>query len=344
MLISILITLVLFIATLISVWVKLPLIVVFILIIATLVKTSHLLGNATEELANYYSATIGGLMNATLGNLTEIVVGFFALSKGLVDVVKASIAGSIIGNLLFVFGMAVFVGSFRKKELVLKKHEAEISSTMLLICVLLLLFPSLLFIFHEEAYVMNISIAVAIALVSLYLLSLVFSLYTHKNLFLSKTGEKPSMKKTHAILIMLFSVVILLVVGEMFAGRIEEIAHKLHFGELFIGAFLVGLAGNAAEHLGALQFAIKNKMSLVLNTTIGSSLQLAMFVTPLLVFISYFTGHFMNLAFLPVEIFAILASVLLINEIARDGAVNWLEGVQLMLLYLIIGVVFFFLP
>ena len=126
--------------------------------------------------------------------------------------------------------------------------------------------------------------------------------------------------------------------------NLELIAKSLHFGELFIGAFLVGLAGNAAEHLGALQFAMKNKMSLVLNTTIGSSLQIAMFVTPVLVFVSYGLGNFMSLSFLPIEIVAILASVLLINEISRDGEVNWLEGVQLIVLYVIMGVLFFFHP
>ncbi|MBI5065706.1 hypothetical protein HZA97_05715, partial [Candidatus Woesearchaeota archaeon] len=154
--------------------------------------------------------------------------------------------------------------------------------------------------------------------------------------------RKISIKKIHAFLLMFFSIVILVIVSEMFAGRIEAIAHALNFGELFIGAVLVGVAGNAAEHLGAMQFAIKNKMSLVLNTTIGSSLQIAMFVAPVFVFVSFFMGNFMSLTFLPIEIVSIFAAVLLMNEISRDGCVNWLEGAQLVSLYIIIGVLFFF--
>lgn len=339
---SVIVSFALFIITLILAYFNAPLFVLFTVIILTLVKASHLLGHATEELANYYSSTLGGLMNATLGNLAELIIGFFTLKEGLVEVVKASLTGSIIGNTLLVFGTAVFIGSFKKKELVLNKHESEVSSTMLLIAVLFLLFPSLLFFFHEESHSASISFFVASALLLLYFLSLFFSLHTHKKHFVSESHEKPKIKKIHAFLLMLFSIVILVIVSEMFAGKIEDIAHALNFSELFIGAVLVGVAGNAAEHLGAIQFAIKNKMSLVLNTTIGSSLQIAMFVAPVFVFGSYLMGNFMNLTFLPIEIMSIFAAVLLMNEISRDGRVNWLEGAQLILLYIIICVLFFF--
>lgn len=316
--------------------------IVFIVVILTLVKAAHLLGHATEEIANYYSPSLGGLLNATFGNLAELIIAFFALKEGLVTVVKASLTGSILGNLLLVFGLAVFVGGMKKKEMVLKKHEAEISSTMLLITVILLLVPSALFLFHEEAYEVPISMAVAVALIVLYLLSLLFSFYTHKEYFLSVSHEKPTLKKSHAFLLLIGSILILVFASEIFAGQLEHIAENLGFSELFIGAVLVGVAGNAAEHLGALQFAVKNKMSLVLNVTIGSSLQIAMFVAPVLVFISYFMGNMMTLAFLPIEILTIFASVLLINEVLRDGAVNWIEGIQLLVLYIIIAMLFFF--
>ena len=342
MLKSLLLSAALFVITLILVYFHAPLLIIFILIILTMIKTAHLLGNATEELANYYSPTIGGLLNATLGNTAELIIGFFALKEGLIDVVKASITGSMIGNILLVFGLAIVAGGLKKKEMKLKKHEAEVSSTMLLITVLLLLFPSLLILFHEESHTVSISIAVAISLMALYLLSLVFSLYTHKEYFLNVSHEKPTMKKSHAFFYLLSSIIILMILSEIFASKIEAIAHNLHFGELFVGAILVGIAGNAAEHLSAIRFARKDKMSLVLNTTIGSSLQVAMFVAPLLVFFSLVLGNFMSLTFLPLEIIAIIASVLLINEVARDGSVNWLEGIQLVVLYIVIAVLFFF--
>ena len=150
------------------------------------------------------------------------------------------------------------------------------------------------------------------------------------------------MKKRNAFFLLIFAVIILGIVSELFASRLEAFAHSAGLGELFIGAILVGIVGNAAEHLSAIQFARKNKMSLVLNSTIGSSLQIAMFVAPVLLFVSYLMGSTMNLAFLPIEIAAIIFSVLLINEISRDGEVNWLEGLQLLLLYIILAIIFFF--
>ena len=171
---------------------------------------------------------------------------------------------------------------------------------------------------------------------------MIFSFYTHKKYFATGEHEKPKMKKWHAVLLMIGSIIILAVVSELFAARIETIAHALHWGDLFIGAILVGIVGNAAEHLSAIQFARKNKASLVLNTAIGSSLQIAMFVAPVLVLISVLVGNVMSLAFLPIEIVAILLSILLMNEISKDEAVNWLEGLQLLVLYIIIAIVFFF--
>ena len=266
----------------------------------------------------------------------------FAIKEGLVNIVKASITGSIIGNILFVFGGALFIGGLKNKEQKLNIRETSITSTMLLAAVVLLLLPSMLFLFNEEIYLKQISIAVAIGLIGLYLCSLIFLFYTHKNWFATSSHEKPKMKKIHAFFLMLFAVVVLLFVSEGFAHQLENIAHALGFGELFVGAVLVGVVGNAAEHFGALQFATKDKMSLVLSTTIGSSLQIAMFVAPILVFVSIALGHFMSLAFLPIEIVSILVSVFLLNEIAADGRVNWLEGIQLIILYLVIAVIFFF--
>lgn len=335
-------TLALFVLTLGLIFFEVNFLVIFFFIAVTLVMGSKLLGNATEEIANYYSPTAGGLLNATMGNLAELIIAIFALRAGLVDVVKASITGSIIGNVLLVFGAAVFVGGFKFKESKLNKREAQVSSTMLLITSLLLLLPSILGFFHEELYTPQISYAVAASLFILYICSMIFSFVTHKHYFTVGEKEKPKMKKLHAFLLLIFSVVILVILSELFASRLEEFAHSVGWGELFIGAILVGIVGNAAEHLSALQFAMKGKTSLVLNVTIGSSLQIGMFVAPLLVFISWFMGAPMTLAFIPIEIIAIILSVFLINEIASDGEVNWLEGLQLLFLYVVLAILFYF--
>lgn len=331
-----------FVITLLLVYLNLPLYICFIFIILTLILGARVLGDSTEEIANYYSPTAGGLLNATLGNLPELIIGFFALKEGLIDVVKASITGSIIGNILLVFGLSIFVGGLKFKELKLTKHESSISSTMLLISAFLLLIPSILFFFHEEAYKIQVSYVVAIALFVLYVASIIFSFVTHKKYFATGDHEKPKMKKSHAVMYMIGSIIVLAVISELFAGRIESIAQTLHFGDLFIGAILVGIVGNAAEHLSAVQFARKNKASLVLNTAIGSSLQIAMFVAPLLVLMSILLGNTMSLSFLPIEIVAILLSILLMNEISKDGEVNWIEGLQLLVLYIALAIVFFF--
>lgn len=338
----ILVTSALFAVTLLLAYFEANFVLVFIFITLTLLLGSKVLGSATEELANYYSPMAGGLMNAALGNLPELIIGFFALREGLVDVVKASLTGSIVGNILLVFGAAVFVSGVSRKESKINRHEVEISSTMLLITSILLLVPSILFFFHEETHTVEISYAVAGALFLLYLCSIVFSFFTHKHYFVVGGHEKPKMKKSHAFILLLVSVAMLGVVSELFAGRLEPIAHTFGFGELFIGAIIVGIVGNAAEHLSAIQFARNNKMSLVLNTTLGSSIQIGMFVAPILVLLSALMGNPMTLSFLPVEIFAILLSVGLINSISRDKEVNWLEGIQLLFLYLIIAIVFFF--
>lgn len=335
-------TISLFILTLLLIYFKVNFLIVFLFIALTIVLGARLLGDATEEIANHYSPTTGGFLNAFFGNLAELIIGFFALKEGLVEVVKASLTGAIIGNILLVFGVSVLVGGFRFKESKLNKHESKISSTMLMIAALLLLIPSILFIFHEESYSTQISLAVALVLFILYISSLIFSFYTHKHYFDSEIKEKPKMKKSHVFLMLIISVIVLGILSELFASRLEEFAHQVGWGELFIGAILVGIVGNAAEHLSAIQFARKNKMSLVLNTTIGSSLQIAMFVAPLLVFVSLFLGNTMNLSFVPLEIVAISFSVFLLNEISKDGEVNWLEGLQLLLLYIVLAIVFFF--
>ncbi len=316
--------------------------ITFLLILLALIKSSSLLGFATEEAAANFGGNAGGLLNATFGNLAELIIGFFAIKEGLVEVVKASITGSIIGNALLVFGMAIIAGSLKRKELKINEKEIEVNSTMMLLAVLLFLFPSLLFIFHEETHAKEITLITAFFLMLVYIASIVFSFITHKDWFFTHGEEKASLSKKQSIGLMLFSVVLIVILSESFAGMIEEIGKSLNLNELFMGAIVVGVVGNAAEHLTAIEFSRKNKMSLVMNTTVGSSLQIAMFVVPLLVFSSFAIGHELILSFLPIEIISIVVSVLLLNEVYRDKRVNWLEGMQLIVLYLIIAVLFYF--
>lgn len=332
----------LFAAMLITAAMGLPSAIPFVLSILVLMVAASLLGHATEEMAGYYSQTAGGLMNATLGNTAELIICFFAIQQGLVEVVKASITGAFLGNVLLIFGLAVMAGGMRRKELSIAQREGEANSTMLLLAVLFLLFPSLLFIFHEQEFDKEISLVAAVLMILIYALSLIFSFVTHKEWFLSAHKIKPRMKKRDAILLLLFSFLAIAFASERFAGMLEGIAQQFNLGELFIGAVLVGLAGNAAEHFIAIKFAREDKMSLALNVTIGSSLQLAMFVVPVLVFLSLLSPSFLSLSFLPIEIVAILASVMLMIQIERDKKVNWFEGLQLVALYLIIAVLFFF--
>ncbi len=296
----------------------------------------------TEELSKYYSPTIGGLINATLGNIGELIIGFFALKEGLGEVVKASITGSIIGNLLLLFGMATFVGGLFYKTQFIKKKVSEVNSTMLMITLLLILFPSMLNIFHEEKYSLPISLFISVVMLSIYFGSLLFSLITHRTWFLSKEEGKPSISKERGWLYLILSVLVLSLLSERFASLIEETAHAFGFNELFIGAIIVGLVGNVGEHLSSIKFAYVNKFDLVVSTSVGSALQIALFVLPVLVLLGFWIGEPITLNFLPIEIASILASVLLINEVIKDAEVNWFEGVQLIALYLIIALVFFF--
>ena len=323
----------------------LPLLIQVGLMVLTLIKASSMLGKGTEEIANHYSPSIGGLLNASFGNLAELIITFFAIRAGLIEIAKAAITGAIMGNALMVLGIAIVVGGFKRKEMELDSKEVNMTSTMLAMAVLLLLLPSVLFLFHEQTYEKEVSVAAASIMLVLYFASLVFSLYTHKEWFSSAPHEEPKLGRGDALLLMVVSIIMLGVASESFASNLEQLATQFGLTELFIGAVLVGIAGSA-EHLSAITFAAKDKMNLAMSITIGSALQLAMLVAPLLVFLGIFfqgSGPYHSpIAFLPIEIFAIFASVYLINEIARDGKVNWLEGLQLLALYVGLAVLFFF--
>ena len=305
------------------------------------------MGEATEELAKIYGGHIGGLLNATFGNAAELIIALLAINKGLVDLVKASLAGSIIGNLLFVLGLSMFLGGLKFKEQGFSTRLAGLNSTMLLIAFMSIMIPSLFHFVPLEHRVNDekiLSISVSVLLISIYLLSIVFSLKTHEYLFRSKkkVEQKARWTRNYAITILAVSTILLGIVSEIFVGQIEHVAENFGLTELFIGAIVVAVIGNAAEHMAAIFFALKNNLNLSVNVTVGSSLQIAMFVAPVAVLAGVFLHKPMDLVFTPFEIIAVFASVLIVNEISSDGRCNWFEGAQLVIMYLIIAVLFYF--
>jgi Ca2+:H+ antiporter len=304
------------------------------------------MGEATEELAKIYGGHVGGLLNATFGNMAELIIALIAISRGLEELVKASLAGAIIGNLTFVLGVSLFIGGLKFKEQKMSGALSSLNSTMLLIAFMSIMIPSLFHFIpteHRGNDEQTLSLIVSAFLIMAYLLSMIFSLKTHSYLFRSESHEeKPKWSRNIALAILLASTVCLALVSEVFVGQVEHVAKSFGLTELFIGAIIVALVGNAAEHLAAVFFALKNNIDLSMNVTVGSSLQVAMFVAPIAVMAGAVMGKPMDLVFTPFEIIAMFASVLIINEISTDGVCNWFEGAQLIIMYLIIAALFFF--
>jgi Ca2+:H+ antiporter len=317
------------------------------------------MGKATEHLAEKMGQGIGGLLNATFGNAAELIIALMAMHKGLYGVVKASITGSIIGNILLVLGASIVVGGVKYKEQRFNRTAVMSSNTSLVLAAIGLLIPS---VFHVAADAspggwtpvleQKLSLAIAIVLFATYIFVLLFSLRTHRHLFLG-TAEDPSHTEVHSgrtwsrgksILVLLVATVLVAWVSEFLVGAVEEARTKLGLTEVFIGVIVVAIIGNAAEHSTAVLVAAKNKMDLSLGIAIGSSLQIALFVAPVLVFVSYLMGRPMDLEFTLPEVVAVIVAVHILSEISSDGETNWLEGLQLLSVYIILGILFYFLP
>lgn len=328
-------------------------IAIFITSALAIVPLAGWMGRATEHLAEKFGQGVGGLLNATFGNAAELIIALMALRKGLYDVVKASITGSIIGNILLVLGLSVVVGGLKYPRQVFNKTAAMLGSTMLALSAIALLMPA---VFHllvsSKSREQDLSLEIAIVLIVTYVLSLIFTLRTHSHLYTGGIDEKEEEEAigTHgwsmgrSILTLLAATVLVAVMSEFLVGAVEEASHKLGLTEIFVGVILVAIIGNAAEHSTAVLVALKNKMDLALNIAIGSSMQVALFVAPVLVFASYLFGRPMNLLFSPLEVVAIAVSVLVVALIAQDGESNWMEGVLLLAVYTILGLTFYFLP
>jgi len=320
----------------------------FIFAALAIIPLAGLMGEATEEISFYSGPKLGGFLNATFGNATELIISFFALREGLFDVVKASIAGSVIGNVLLVLGASMIFGGLKFKTQRFNKRVIEVSSSMLLFAVIGLSVPAI-FTHTVKTELLNtkyegLSIAVAVVMFIIYLLSLYFSFYTHKDIYSvdhEEEGEaKWSLKKAVAVLVI--ATVIIAFESEFLVSAVEPMTESLGLSKFFVGIILIPIIGNAAEHSTAIIMAMKNKMDVAVEIALGSSLQIILFVAPVLVFLSLlFTP--MSIIFNEFELIALIVSVLIANRVASDGESNWLEGVQLLAVYIIIAASFLIL-
>lgn len=330
-------------------------IAIFLTSAIAIIPLAGWMGRATEHLAEKLGQGVGGLLNATFGNAAELIIALMALRKGLFEVVKASITGSIIGNVLLVLGLSVLVGGLKYPKQIFNKTAAMLGSTMLALSAVALLMPA---VFHflvvnkPNAREQDLSLEISVVLIITYVLSLIFTLKTHSHLYTGGVDEPEEEEAigTHgwsmgrSIGTLLVATALVAVMSEFLVGAVEEASKSLGLTEVFVGVILVAIIGNAAEHSTAVLVAMKNKMDLALNIAIGSSMQIALFVAPVLVFASYAFGPPMNLIFTPLEVVAIAVSVLIVALIAQDGESNWMEGVLLLALYTILGLTFYFLP
>jgi Ca2+:H+ antiporter len=321
--------------------------IVFFLCAIAIVPLAKYIGESTEELAGRTNPALGGFLNATFGNATEIIIGLFALQAGLVEVVKASITGSIISNLLLVLGMAIFFGGIRKEKQTFSATAAKAAGSTLLLAVIALVIPA---IFLQTApgapssVIELLSVVVAVIMIGAYCANLLFTLYTHTHLYQDVEKYEPKWSITKSITILLAATIAVAVMSEILVGSIEPLVVTWGWTELFIGVILIAIIGNAAEHVSAITVAVRNRMDLALQISIGSAVQIAMFAAPVLVLASFFFPVHMGLVFNTFELIAIILSVFIVNAISEDGESNWFEGLQLLAAYAIMAVAFFFHP
>lgn len=317
---------------------------IFLSTCLAIIPLAGFMGKATEELSKMTGPGISGLLNATFGNATELIIALFALQAGLFEVVKASVTGAIIGNMLLVLGCSLFFGGLKREKQSFNQQAQGVNTTMLALAAVALLLPALVSHLFEFNVTETVSLGFSVILIGIYIASLVFSLRTHKHLY--NCEEDPAECKMHwsrnkAILVLVLSTATIALMSEFLVGAIEPVSESLGMTELFIGVIVVAIIGNAAEHSTAILMAIKNKIDLSMNIAVGSSTQIALLIAPVLVIISFLWGNPMDLVFNQFEVVAVIATVLIANMIAADGESNWFEGLQLIALYAMMAVVFF---
>jgi Ca2+:H+ antiporter len=345
----------------------------FIVSCIAVIPLAGWMGKATEHLAENLGPGVGGLLNATFGNAAELIIALFALSKGLIGVVKASITGSIIGNILLVLGLACLGGGLKFQKQTFNRTAAGVSATALTLAAIALIIPT---IFHQVAAQVpvglggwtpeqeqSLSLAIAVVLIATYALTLIFSLVTHRELFGADETKSPAREAGEertrmeeeqgahghwsvrkALTVLLVATAFVALISEFLVGAIEGARESLGLTEVFVGVIVVAIVGNAAEHSSAILMALRNKMDIGIGIAVGSSLQIALFVAPILLFASYLFGTPMDLEFTVPEVVAVVASIIIVEQISSDGESNWIEGVQLLSVYAILAILFYFLP
>lgn len=328
--------------------------ILFLAICMSIIPLAAVIGSATEQISIYTGSKVGGLISATMGNVPELLIGFFAVRMGFYDLVLASIAGSIIGNILLVLGLSILLGGLRQKYQTFNRNIARSNFILLFFAAMSIIIPFTL------RYALNsqgnmgvnrgltaISFSIALILLITYISGLVFSLITHRNIFIKheeqeeeKVAARWSLRAS--VLILIFSAIFVAVESEMLVDTIESIIRNYGFPEVFIGIILVPILGNVAENFSAIIMAVKNKVDVCIEIAVGSSIQMALFVAPLLILASFALGRPMIYVYDVFEVAAILVAIGLSLYIFQDGKTNWLEGLVLMSCYAILGVAFFF--
>jgi Ca2+:H+ antiporter len=337
---------------------------VFIAASVSIIPLAGLMGRATENLAETMGAAVGGLLNATFGNAAELIIALVALSKGpeLYPLVKASITGSIIGNILLVLGLALALGGLKYKRQTFNVAAASMGATLLTLAAIGLVIPTLYYYAFSAAAPTDVELArvellseeIAALLAGTYLLSLVFSLVTHRNLFSPEDEARPGLEHPHApewgrwqsLVVLLVATAGVAVMSEQLVGTAEAAAEQLGMSSVFVGVIVVAIVGNAAEHSTAVLVAMKNKTDLAMNIAVGSSMQIALLVAPVLVFASLLMGHEhpLDLHFTPMEIVAMTVSIAALALVCQDGESHWFEGLMLLVVYVMIALAFYHLP
>ncbi|MGF1538892.1 MAG: calcium/proton exchanger, partial [Pleurocapsa sp.] len=329
--------------------------VVFVTAALGIIPLANYMGTATEEIAVVTGPNIGGLLNATFGNATELILAFIALKAGLIEVVKATITGSIVSNLLLVMGFSMLLGGLRFKEQKFQPTAARLNASSMNLAVIAILLPTAVEYTSTgigETTLQRLSVAVAVVLILVYGLTLLFSMKTHSYLYDVGVAEfeDEESESPHEINLW-FWVFILLVVtlavaveSELLVDSLEEATSSLGLTALFTGVIVLPIIGNAAEHATAVTVAMKDKMDLSVSVAMGSSMQIALFVAPVLVIAGWIIGQPMDLDFNPFELVAVAVAVLIANSISSDGESNWLEGILLLATYAVLGLAFYFHP
>lgn len=334
---------------------------IFVTSAAAIIPLAGLMGRSTELLAERVGPGIGGLLNASFGNAAELIIAIFALKRGMVDVVKASITGSILGNVLLVLGASFLAGGMKYSRQTFNATAAGISATMLALAAIGMLVPAAfhahLVLHHSQADELGVSLEISVVLFAAYALMLVFSLKTHKHLYTAGVERhaegQPGYEEIEGhwpgwlcVVVLLVATTLVGLMSELLVGAIEETRQQLGWAEVFVGVVVVAIVGNAAEHSSAIMVAMKNRMELSFQIAVGSGLQVAMFVAPVLVFVSFLPGfpQHMDLVFTMLEVVAVFVSVLIVGLVAHDGESNWMEGLMLLAVYGILGIAFYHLP